>query len=301
MVEYSLITQKPDKMVEAVDAVKVTVLMDNMVPFGAPYTAEHGYSLYVEVFRGDHTLRLILDAGNTSASLSANLRRAEVPLQGLNMIYLSHCHHDHTGGLEWILENRESPTLIVAHPQIFRNTFKLSGQLKNIGMSVSQKRITELGGTLFLIKNAVELFPGVVSSGEIQRTTAFEAKEAGRYTIDESGTLVNDQMKDDMALIINIRDKGLLVLGGCCHAGIVNTLRHAVKITGIRQVHGVVGGLHLASAGEELIDQTIDGIQGFSPSHVYAGHCTGFQTLKKLSDIQGFEFAPLGVGMRLHF
>ncbi|MDW7671956.1 MAG: MBL fold metallo-hydrolase [Bacillota bacterium] len=301
MSEYRLITQKPDEPIGEVDVVKVTVLMDNMVPFGAPYTAEHGYSLYVQVFREDHTLRLLLDAGSTSANFSANLLRAEVPLQSLDLVYLSHCHHDHTGGLEWLLENREGPTPIVGHPQIFRKTFKLDWQLKNIGISVSQNRITELGGSLFLIKNAVELFPGIVSSGEIERTTDFEAKETGRYTFDESGNLVSDWMQDDMALIINIRDKGLLVLGGCCHAGIVNTLRHAVKLTGVQRVHGIVGGLHLATAGEELVDQTIEAIRGYAPSHIHAGHCTGFQALKKISGIPEVESDPLGVGMQLQF
>ncbi len=301
MVEYRLITQKPDKMVESVDAVKVTVLMDNMVPFGSPYTAEHGYSLHVEVFWENQSRHFILDAGNTPANLARNLRRAEVPLQSLDMIYLSHCHHDHTGGLEWLLENREGPTPIVGHPQVFRNTFKLDWQLKNIGMNVSRSRVDELGGTLFLMKDPVELFPGVVSSGEIERRTDFEAKETGRYTIDETGALVNDWMEDDMALVINIRDKGLLVLGGCCHAGIVNTLGHAVKVTGVQKVYGIVGGLHLASASQELIDQTIDGIRGFSPAYVYAGHCSGFQAQKKLSDSPDFEFAPLGVGMQLAF
>ncbi len=191
---------------------------------------------------------------------------------------------------------------MVAHPTIFRPNYVLKPCLHHAGITGenSAERIRENGGCLVLVREPFELLPGVISTGEVERVTDFEVQKVGLYSV-EGGKLLKDQILDDMSLIVNVSGgKGLVIVTGCGHAGIINIIRHARAITGVNKIEGLIGGLHLIEVGwEERIEKTVEALSEIDPNWVVAGHCTGFAALKRISMVLGDKFSLLHAGKRV--
>ena len=302
--------------IDEVSRVKVTVLVENSVPFAVPVAAEHGLSMMVQVEGEETHHNILLDTGSTAETLFQNMAQAGFSVDDIDMIFLSHCHHDHTGGLLAVLENKTDRVPVVAHPQLLRKTFKLKNGLHSIGLpgGLTRSDLEKAGADLFLAADPVEIFPGAFSTGCIPRQTEFEQRTAGFYrVVDQSepgcdsggaasepnappGRIQEDLQEDDLALGVKVKQKGLVVLTGCGHAGIINTVRHASQVSGSREIYAVIGGFHLNDAREEVIERTVSELSGWEPSLVSAGHCTGFHAVHRLYEELGERFSPLGVG-----
>jgi 7,8-dihydropterin-6-yl-methyl-4-(beta-D-ribofuranosyl)aminobenzene 5'-phosphate synthase len=168
---------------------------------------------------------------------------------------------------------------IVAHPKLFRPCFSLKPRRREQGMTGENTRenIERNGGHLNLTGEPFELMPGVFSTGEIKRTTDFEKEvTVGSYTI-ENEKVVKDQMMDDMSLAVNVKNKGLFIITGCSHAGIVNIVKHSMEISEVKHIKAVIGGLHLIDAGDDRIEKTVRSLRELGIEKIYAGHCTGFK------------------------
>jgi 7,8-dihydropterin-6-yl-methyl-4-(beta-D-ribofuranosyl)aminobenzene 5'-phosphate synthase len=279
------------------DRATVTILLEDLAGYDSPLNAMFGLSMLVEVYKGEMETQILYDANQASEPLLQNIQTLGISLDRLNSIFLSHGHFDHTGGLAGMLEAIDRPIPVVGHPSIFRPCFEIQPQgLWPIGLIGYSRADLEQRKALFtLTRDPLNLASGVVTTGEIPRINDFELP-GEMYTI-QDGAVVQDDLKDDASLILNLPD-GLVILAGCCHAGIVNTIAHAKAITGISKIHAVIGGLHLVDASEDRLQKTVEALEGVE--YVFAGHCTGLKALAALMRAKGSNFSQLHTGKIIH-
>lgn len=286
----------------ALDRLRVTVLAEDSVGYETQYLGQHGISLLLDAARGATTRRVLIDVAQHPDPLLFNMERMGIEPASIDTIVLTHCHYDHTRGLARILETiGKDDVPVVAHPDVFRLTFITDPYLRHIGVPASDSRehIEAAGGRLFLARTPLALMPGLTTSGEIERTTDFEAPEMELRTIREQRVEV-DEVADDVSVFAVTRESGTVVLTGCSHAGIVNITRAARAMSG-GGVGAVVGGLHLVEASAERITRTAAALNEEGVSRVFAGHCTGFPAQVELAGVFADRFAPLRTGDVLEF
>lgn len=257
--------------------------------------AKHGLSFLIEAEMKDaKQFTLLMDTGPSPDIVLHNMRSMTINPQKIDLIVLSHGHYDHTGGLLEVLRRIGRQTLVVAHPKIFDLKLRCRPSLKLIGSPFRSPDVEKAGGVMLYARNPVTLAEGTSTSGEIGREVAFE-KVDGFWTVD-GDLFVEDVIVDDQALLFNLENKGLAVVTGCAHAGIINTIRHAQKVMGIDKVYAVVGGFHLAQADDDRIAATIRELAGFNPMIVGPCHCTGFKATRQLVEAFGDRCIPLRTG-----
>ncbi len=288
-------------MKHTITSLAVTVLAEDTVGFDTPFLGQHGISLLIDASVGSNRTRILMDVGQHTDALLHNMALLEVAPASIDVIVLTHCHYDHTRGVaRMIREIGRSGLPVVAHPEIFRPNFELTPQRKDIGVAREDgaEAIRAAGAQLKLVRTPHSLAPGVVTSGEVARTTPYEGENAGLFT-QRDGQTVPDPMMDDLSIYAAVEGCGVVVLTGCSHAGIVNIVRGAREVTGMDQVAAVVGGLHLIVAGEQTIARSVAGLQEEGVEQVCAGHCTGFAAQVALQGAFGKQFAPLRTGQVL--
>ncbi|MBL7166811.1 MAG: MBL fold metallo-hydrolase [Dehalococcoidales bacterium] len=260
-------------------SIRITTLSENTANYGV--IAEWGLSILVEV---DET-SIIMDTG-LSFSVVHNAVRMGVDLTTIDSIVLSHGHTDHTGGLKDVLEVKGAVD-VIAHPDIWVEKYAQRRQEKerDIGIPFPRQELEELGARFNLAREPVNITSSIITTGEVPMVTEYEQIEKGLF-IKEGEELISDPLADDLALIIDT-DFGLVVILGCAHRGIVNTLRHAQTITGKELIYAVIGGTHLVGASEERIEKTIADLRGMGIQRLGVSHCTGFHASARLS--QAFE------------
>lgn len=283
----------------SVDGVKVTCVVVDDAGYDTEFLGQFGLSLLLDVRSNGVTKRMMVDTGLTSKALLHNMEILGVDPKSIDFIFLTHCHYDHTGGLGGLLEKTREGVFVVAHPDVFRLCYTLKPAMRYIGIPDGNGRevIEERGGHLMLASAPFELIPGVLSTGEIERLTSYEPLE--NVFILRDGELVQDPELDDISLVVNVKGQGLVILAGCSHAGIVNIMRQARRVTGVDEVIAVIGGFHLRIAGEEQLTETVAELS--KAGVVCAGHCTGFKALKLISDEMGERFNLLQCGKTLEF
>jgi 7,8-dihydropterin-6-yl-methyl-4-(beta-D-ribofuranosyl)aminobenzene 5'-phosphate synthase len=304
--------------VGSVDEVALTVLVDNKADLivksteeiryftEKPLLAEHGFSVLIQLDNSKE--KILWDAGVSKVALMENMRRMKVDFGSISKIALSHGHSDHYtamtnlikeldklpksktwgesaafGEIEDWLEEARIP--LVAHPAAFRERWRKKDDGAMVGpyLPPPEQEWRAAGAKLVLSEQPYQLAPGCWTTGFVPRNS-FE--ESGRssssyYRVDSD--FLPDDLEDDQAIVINVRDKGLIVLSGCAHSGIVNTVNYARDFTGVETVYAVLGGFHLARTGEDEIDQTIKAIKSIGPKLVCASHCTGFRAIGRFA------------------
>ena len=276
------------------DVAQVTVLADNYVR-GLGLLAEHGLAFWVET-RGR---RLLFDTGQ-GLVLSRNAGKLGIPLQRVDAIVLSHGHYDHTGGLDHVLQAAPQAR-VYAHPAALQPKYarRGDGTSHDIGMPApSESALREHGDTLTWTEQPAEVFDGVFVTGEIPRRTDYE-DTGGPFFADREGRKP-DLLLDDQAMFFESR-LGTVVLLGCGHAGVINTLRYVRELTGAKPIHTVIGGMHLVTAGRDRMDQTIHGLRQLDVQRVGPTHCTGSAaTVELWSALPGRCFS-CAVGTKMEF
>ncbi len=288
---------------KCLDSLRVVVVIEDTVPYESGLLGAHGISFYIEAKNEDAIMRVLFDVGQSPDALISNMQKLNINLQDIDAIVLSHCHYDHTRGLVRIIESIGKEEIrIIAHPSIFRLNFITQPYLRHVGMDMtdSKERIEEAGGRPFLTSDPLELMGGLMTTGEVQRVTDFEDVGIDLKTISD-GKIVEDKMMDDISLVACVKDKGIVVMTGCSHAGIVNIVRHAVRLAGVEQIAGIMGGFHLIEASEERITKTVKALKEFNISMISAGHCTGKRAQQELRAAFGDRWKDMGSGVEYRF
>jgi 7,8-dihydropterin-6-yl-methyl-4-(beta-D-ribofuranosyl)aminobenzene 5'-phosphate synthase len=229
---------------------------------------------------------VLFDAGQ-SFSATHNAELLGVDLKRVDKIVLSHGHFDHTGGLKNVLEKIGREIEIVAHPDIWQPKYGGLGE-RYIGIPFSREELEALGARFKLTAEPTAIGPNIITSGEIPMVTDFETVELF-LTVKQNGEYLHDPLRDDQALIIKT-PSGLVVILGCAHRGIINTLYHAQKISGVTAIDTVLGGCHLMSAGEARIRRTIAALRELGVKRLGACHCTGTEALAMMAPEFGDSF-----------
>lgn len=270
---------------EELKSAKITTLVDNIVQQSG-FLGQWGLSFLLEVEeRSGETHKIVFDTGAVKEGLLYNAKKLKLELSDLEYIVLSHGHSDHTAATVELLEMARREVKVVAHPHLYLPKFYVdkSGKRREGGLPKGERRedIRKAGGQVITSEKPFELFPGAFTTGEIPRVTDFEAVSqpvggGKRYTIVD-GKTQPDMILDDQALVMNLRKLGPMVITGCTHSGIVNTLSKAQQISDSKKIYGVIGGLHLVQRAESYVDQTVDELQGFGLQLISPCHCTGFR------------------------
>ena len=309
---------------DAVDRVELLTLVDNYVdvllPGGPGFTraglvrkgeselprhtliAEHGLSLLITVYRDGVGRTVLLDTGYNSATMLHNMDYLNVDPANIEAVVLSHGHMDHSGGLYPLLKKLGRTVTVVAHPDVFRQRFLVRPQLGKLSFPLTadignlrelNAEFVEASGPVFLAENTI------LVSGEVPRTTDFEKGMPGAC-MEEQGEMVPDAIRDDQSLMINLAGRGLVVISGCAHSGIVNSIRYARQLTDESRVAAVIGGFHLSGSDmEPLIESTLSELKQLSPELIMPMHCTGWTAIQRLENAFPESFVLSSVGTRL--
>lgn len=315
-----IVTKKNIPLLE-VDEVKITIIMDNTVDLlmasseiarrfelGSncqPPIAEHGFSALIQVRCGDKKGTVILDAGVSPAGILHNINALGINLADVQAVILSHGHFDHTLGLPGLMESLASQHIaLVFHPDAYleRKIVTPSGNEFN----VSAPNIADLRRESITFIEKVDptlLFDDMILvSGEIDRTTDFEKGFPIHYSKRNGNWEQDPLVKDDQCVIMNVRGQGLVVVTGCSHSGVINTIRYAQALTNVQQVHAILGGFHLTGAiFEKIIPATVAELQTINPSYLMPGHCTGWSAIHQIATAMPKAFIPNNVGTTLLF
>jgi 7,8-dihydropterin-6-yl-methyl-4-(beta-D-ribofuranosyl)aminobenzene 5'-phosphate synthase len=254
---------------------RISVLTENTVRTKG-LLAEHGLALWIEI--GDR--KILFDAGQGMA-LYNNACFLGINLEEADMVILSHGHYDHTGGLPEVLEQVKNVS-VYAHPAVFEIRFSRhsDGGIHNIAMPRLSQEALRQKANLILSDKPKEIFPGFHLTGAIPRVTDFE-DTGGDFYLDRE-CLTPDPVLDDQAVFIET-SSGLVVILGCAHSGVINTLNYIRKLTGNASIHTVIGGMHLGNASESRIAQTIQQLKKLKLQALMPAHCTGFAASVRLS------------------
>ncbi|HEV7788422.1 MAG TPA: MBL fold metallo-hydrolase [Pseudonocardia sp.] len=268
--------------------------------------AEHGFAALVTVRRGERETTLLFDTGLSPTAMVTNADRLGVDLSGVQGAVLSHGHFDHAGGLAG-LAGRRGPRVLpmVVHPLVWtRRRLRIPGRDDAELPTLSKRALTGEGFEVIERREPSLLVDGcVLITGEVDRTTEFERGMPPAHQAWSGSEWRHDPLvSDDQALVVHVRGRGLVVLTGCGHAGVVNIVRHAQRLTGVGRLHALLGGLHLSGpAFEPVIAPTVAALTELGPELVVPGHCTGWRAQHALAAALPDAWVPSssGSGYRL--
>jgi len=272
-------------------------LVDDHTLSAASFRAEHGVAFAIETPAG----QVLFDTGQSGDVLAHNATQIGIDLHQVDALALSHAHYDHTGGLRTFLQNNQAILPLYAHPDLFRERFAIKdGQTRSIGLTIAQNDLAQ-HTTLHLGPEPVEILRYVWTTGEITSRIEFEGRSSHHYIwADERWQ--PDPYRDDMALVVEAQS-GLVIICGCCHAGLLNILAHVRRVFN-QEITAIIGGAHLANLDADILAHAIRVIRATSLGQVpdlYLNHCTGERALSTLRHAFGKKVHPCPAGTVLVF
>ncbi|HNT57579.1 MAG TPA: MBL fold metallo-hydrolase [Syntrophales bacterium] len=282
---------------------RATAIQDNKIQ--RSISAEHGFSAVVRAHGSSGVRTLLFDFGFSEKGAAENAKRLGVDMTEVEAMILSHGHSDHTGGIETLtgMIGKKGIELFL-HPGAFRSSrhLKFPGGLEFAFPEFTRERLEKAGVRIVASERPRLLLDGtVLYLGEIERMSDFERGMPNAFRREEGGETW-DPIEDDTAVALHLRGKGLVVLSGCSHSGIVNTVTYARKITGIEKVHAVMGGFHLSGpAFESIVPRTTEELKKMNPAYVIPCHCTGRKPIHYMEKEMPEAFIMNMAGTRLTF
>jgi 7,8-dihydropterin-6-yl-methyl-4-(beta-D-ribofuranosyl)aminobenzene 5'-phosphate synthase len=265
-------------------ALRITTLSENTAG-PAELLAEWGLSFLVET--GGETI--LFDTGKTLTA-AHNVAALDIKLGQVSRIVLSHGHHDHTGGLRQVLKKIGKEVEIIAHPDVWAPKYRRRKGKKDryVGIPFQRQELESLGAVFVPSKESVRVANDCITTGEVPMVTDYETIDSGLVVRTDSGWQP-DKLLDDLSLIINT-ELGLVVVLGCAHRGVINTLHHAMDLTGVKTIYAVLGGAHLIDAPRERVRRTVADLKALGMQKLGLCHCTSLPAITELAHEFGERF-----------
>jgi len=298
------------KTLEPADKVEVTVLVDNIIDsllksspgisrfrdrdIDEPLLAEHGLSLLMEITSRGEKSSFLLDTGSTGAAIAHNSEKMGINLKGLGGIFISHNHKDHTTGLETVLA-KTGPVPVFIHPYGFYTKW-----VKSRRNRLEKDRLAGLGAQWRAEEGPQAMSPSLLTTGTVPRVTDFEEiiGQSDRK-VEKDGAMEAERFLDDGALVMKVKGKGLAIVTGCAHSGIINTIEHAQKLGGNEKIYALIGGFHLTQGSPERITKTILALKEKQIRYLVPLHCTGFEAMASMWQAFPETYVIPSVGTRV--
>jgi len=285
-----------------IDQIEITSLVDNYtdllrtdstpvikrpsLPYRETLFAEHGLSLFITIWDDGDAVSILMDAGASDIALLHNSSRLGVPMSDISAMVISHGHDDHMGGMKAVFQHESRSIPVYIHPGSLNLRQKRIPGHPPIEIEPEDVESLIRAGAGFIFTPGPTRFchDRFLITGEVERSTEFELTNPVYY-IQSSGTWTPDLFHDDQALIFHLKGKGLVIITGCAHAGIINTVRYARKITGVNRIHAVIGGFHLSGPFfKPIIEPTIMAMKTIDPAFVVPMHCTGWEGITRFME-----------------
>ena len=316
----------------------VTALVDNMTDMllqskegvkrytqesGKPLLAEHGLSFLIEI--KDPGIKILMDAGITQVTLMENMNRMGIDPKTIQKIVLSHGHPDHIMSMTKVIKEiagtpkpqnwdatisneeinvwiNQAKIPVICHSAALRERWKLFPDGTKYGPMITP--ITEweaVGAKMVISDGPYQLAEGCWTTGGVPRESFETAGTPKIFAYRDQEGFHRDFVDDDLAIVANVKGKGLVIIAGCAHSGIINTINHAKAFTGVDQVYGIIGGFHLISSTPEEIQKTVDEVKALSPHIIVPTHCTGFPAIVQFATQMPEQFVLGVVGTTYSF
>jgi 7,8-dihydropterin-6-yl-methyl-4-(beta-D-ribofuranosyl)aminobenzene 5'-phosphate synthase len=287
-------------------------LVEHFNPQLVPPQAENGISLLVEARRGRHTTKVLFDVGLTGSVLAHNMRVLGVDPTTIDHVVVSHGHPDHFGGIHRFLQlaGHAMPVATHADAELPRYALMADGRASSVyNAAFAFGAVEASGGIPVLSREPLDLGWGVNTTGEIPRQVSFEKPPPfrrgapGLYQVSAQGELRRDDVMDELGLVIDVKKVGLVVLTGCAHAGVINTIDQARAVCGDKPIRAVLGGFHLGfpTTPMENVALTAEALKERDVATVMPMHCSGLRTHAQLSGARAEHYVQPSVGTVLHF
>jgi len=272
--------KKDDKSMK-IKKLSIGILVDNVAGPGGTL-GESGFSALAEVTCiDDSKLRILFDTGPSPVALMHNVKNLKVDLTKVDTIVLSHGHWDHVGGLKEAIKMINKRIKLICHPQALQKKILVEkGEEIDIGITEYIDSIEDLKSSVELVTttDSYHINEVIITTGEIPRINSFEkiTGQLRNVSTFKNDMKVKDEIEDDLSLIFKLSSGNVVILTGCCHSGIINTIDHVTKITGHSRITGIIGGLHLIKAPETRIKKTVQSLKKYPIKILVPCHCTGF-------------------------
>lgn len=280
-------------LIESVDSLEVYILSDNTtLPAARGVIGEHGFSALIK--HGEEAV--LFDSGQTGLPLINNMK--VFGIEAVEDLVFSHGHYDHSGGLPALIREGRAPSRLITHKDAFLPRYKkVRGKVVDIGMPYGIDLLESSGVEVAVPEAPFRAKRWLATTGEVARLS-FEVPET-EFFIGRGGGIEKDGFRDDMGVIAAVEGKGLVVITGCAHSGVINTVIHARKVAGVQEVYAVIGGFHLNDAGRGKVDRTAAALKEMGVKRVIPCHCTGFEAMCRMCEMLGNAVEPGGAGMRI--